>query len=78
VLEKISTAILPPIGGRNPRPSTKWIGDAWVRESCCGILAAPSVIISDEINYMLIPAHPDFKKIAIGEPEDFAFDPRLL
>jgi hypothetical protein len=39
----------------------------------------PSVIISDAGNYVLNPAHPDFKKITISSrPKDFAFDPRLL
>ena len=61
-----------------PPPTTKAIGDAWVRESRSAVLALPSVIISDELNYLLNPAHPDFKNITIGKPEPFAFDPRLL
>ena len=61
-----------------PPPSTKRLGDAWVRSSRSAILAAPSVIIPDETNYLLNPAHADFKKIAIGKPADFVFDPRLL
>ena len=28
-------------------------------------------------DYLLNPAHPDFKKIVIGKPVDFAFDARL-
>jgi hypothetical protein len=31
-----------------------------------------------ESNYLLNPAHPDFKKITLGKPELFSFDPRLL
>jgi hypothetical protein len=27
---------------------------------------------------LLNPAHPDFKKITIGKPQNFAFDARLL
>lgn len=42
------------------------------------VLAVPSVIIPQETNYLLNPQHPDFKKIKIGKPEDFGFDPRLL
>jgi len=61
-----------------PPPSTKQLGDAWVRSSRSAILAVPSVIIPDEINYLLNPAHADFKKIAVGKPADFTFDPRLL
>ena len=54
------------------------IGDAWVREARSAMIALPSVIISGEPNYLINPAHPDFKKISIGKPETFAFDSRLL
>jgi len=60
-----------------PPPSTKAIGEAWVREARSAVLALPSVI-SGETNYLINPAHPDFKKISIGKPEPFVFDPRLL
>ena len=61
-----------------PPPSTKAIGDAWVRSVRSAVLTLPSVIIPGELNHLLNPAHPDFKKISIGKPEPFAFDPRLL
>jgi len=61
-----------------PPPSSKAVGDAWVRQARSAVLALPSVIISGEPNYLLNPAHPDFKEISIGKPERFAFDPRLL
>jgi RES domain-containing protein len=61
-----------------PPPSTKLTGDAWVREARSAMLALPSVIISSELNYLINPAHPDFKKLSLGQPEPFAFDPRLL
>jgi RES domain-containing protein len=60
-----------------PPPATKAIGDAWVKAARSAILALPSVITGDT-NYLLNPAHPDFKKIVIGQPEPFVFDPRLL
>jgi RES domain-containing protein len=61
-----------------PPPSTKALGDAWVREGRSVILQVPSVIIPGEPNYLLNLTHPDFKRISIGKPEPFAFDPRLL
>ncbi|HMC28911.1 MAG TPA: RES family NAD+ phosphorylase [Verrucomicrobiae bacterium] len=61
-----------------PPPSTKEIGDNWCRKSRSAVLAVPSVIVPDELNYLLNPVHPHFKKISIGKPERFAFDPRLL
>jgi RES domain-containing protein len=61
-----------------PAPSSQVIGDAWVREARSAVLEVPSVIIPGESNYLLNPAHRDFRTILIGEPEPFAFDPRLL
>ena len=37
-----------------------------------------TALTGGETNYLLNPAHPDFKKVNIGKPEPFAFDPRLL
>jgi RES domain-containing protein len=61
-----------------PPPSTRRIGDVWVRESRSLILALPSTIIPGELNFLFNPAHPDFRKISVGKPEPFTFDPRLL
>ena len=61
-----------------PPPSTQQIGAAWMRESRSAVLAVPSIIIPEELNYVLNPAHPDFRKITIGKPHDFAFDARLF
>ena len=61
-----------------PPPSTQAMGDAWARSARTAVLALPSVIISGEPNYLLNPAHPDFRRITIGKPEKFTFDSRLL
>jgi len=61
-----------------PPPSSKAVGDAWVGQARSAVLELPSVIISGETNFLLNPAHPDFKKIVIGKSERFAFDLRLL
>lgn len=61
-----------------PPPATKKIGDLWVALARSAILELPSVIIPDEPNYLINPGHPDFKKVFIGNPELFSFDPRLL
>ncbi|HUG12020.1 MAG TPA: RES family NAD+ phosphorylase [Opitutaceae bacterium] len=60
-----------------PSPATQAIGDAWARDAVSAILAVPSVLIPEETNYLLIPSHPDFKKVKIGGPEDFAFEYRI-
>src|SRR5260221_2850535 len=55
-----------------PPPSTKAIGDEWVKTARSAVLALPSVI-TGEVNYLLNPAHPEFKKVSIGKPEPFVF-----
>jgi len=52
--------------------------DAWVREGRSAVLAVPSAIIPEELNYLLNPAHPGFKTIAVVKPVPFVFDPRLF
>ena len=59
-----------------PAPSSKAVGDAWVRQARSAVLAVPSVIIPGEFNYLLNPAHRDFKKISVGRLEPFACSAR--
>lgn len=61
-----------------PPPANMEIGDLWAKAARSAVLELPSAIIPGEPNYLLNPAHPDFNKIAIGKPEPFSFDPRLL
>ena len=60
-----------------PSTSTQTIGDEWAASGRTAILAVPSAIIAEEINYLLNPVHPDFKKIAISPHEPFAFEARI-
>ena|ERR1700722_5639913 len=79
LVERVAIRNLPANWRDEPPPaSSKRIGDAWVLEARSAVLALPSVIIPGEPNYLLNPAHPDFKKISIGKPARFTFDPRLL
>ena len=54
------------------------LGDRWVKEARSAVMAVPSAIIPTETNYLLNPAHPDFRRIRIYKPTPFVFDPRLL
>src|SRR5437016_4580405 len=79
LIETLQPKRLPKNWRTEPPPrSTQRIGDLWARQARSAILAVPSVIIPGETNFLLNPAHADFKKIAIGKPQVFAFDPRLL
>ena len=61
-----------------PPPSAQFFGNRWAREMRSAVLAIPSIVIPDELNFLLNPRHPDFKKIVVGKAEDFFFDPRLV
>jgi RES domain-containing protein len=61
-----------------PSRSSKAIGDDWVRDARSAVLAVPSVIVTEELNYLLNPTHADFKRISIAKPRKFTFDARLL
>ncbi len=61
-----------------PSSSTKAIGDDWVRRASAAVLAVPSVLVPEELNYLLNPRHPAFNRMRIGKAERFAFDSRLL
>lgn len=61
-----------------PTPSTQGIGDEWADNLRSAILRVPSAIVPEEFNFLLNPAHPDFRRIQIGTPQDFTIDSRLL
>jgi RES domain-containing protein len=72
-------AELPADWREEPPPlATKEIGDLWIQGCRSAVLKLPSVIIPSEPNYLLNPAHADFKKIGIGTFNHFSFDPRLI
>ena len=49
----------------------------WIIKNKSVILRVPSTIIREEFNYLINPAHPDFKKLSFGNPERFTFDPGI-
>jgi RES domain-containing protein len=52
-------------------------GAEWARAQRSIALRVPSAVVPGEFNYLLNPAHPDFKRVKLGKPEPFSFDPRL-
>jgi RES domain-containing protein len=58
-------------------PTTKTIGDNWIKDRKSAVLKVPSVIVPGEYNYLLNPTHPDIMKINFGSPIRYRFDPRL-
>lgn len=61
-----------------PRPQALAdLGNRWAAARESAVLAVPSAVIPQELNYLLNPLHPHFKRIHVGRPEPFSFDPRL-
>jgi RES domain-containing protein len=56
---------------------TKEIGTGWAKSGATAVLSVPSVVVPNERNYLLNPAHPDFSKIRFSAPKPFVFDKRL-
>lgn len=58
--------------------ATREIGDRWVQEGRSAVLRVPSILIPEEANYLLNPAHRDFRRIRFATPVPFAFDPQAF
>ena len=61
-----------------PTVETMLIGDEWIRRGRSVALGVPSVLSTSEMNFLLNPRHPDFRKIKISKPIEYYFDSRLL
>jgi RES domain-containing protein len=59
-------------------PELAAIGDDFVHRAEHVALLVPSVLSPSERNWLLNPAHADFKKIAVRETEPLNYDVRLL
>jgi RES domain-containing protein len=61
-----------------PSIQTQEIGNIWTRDNKSHVLKVPSVVVSEESNYLINPFHPAFKNsLNIGKIEPFQFDGRL-
>jgi RES domain-containing protein len=77
-VDTVKLASLPKNWRRYPAPEAlKDIGTTWAAKGATAILAVPSAVIPEERNYLLNPAHRDFKRIRIGKPMPFRFEPRM-
>lgn len=56
----------------------QFIGSNFLASGKEAILKMPSAIVKDEFNFLLNPAHVDFKRINIKEAVPFELDIRLL
>lgn len=59
-------------------PATQRIGDDWLDSLESAVLAVPSAVVIDEVNYIVNPGHPGFCSVEPGEITDYRYDPRIL
>ena len=57
--------------------ATQRIGDEWLASGRALALAVPSVIVPEELNYVLNPDHPAFGRLTFGRVMPFVLDPHL-
>ena len=78
-VREISPPDLPRNWRVDPAPvASRQIGDRWIEAASSAVLRVPSTLVPAESNFLLNPAHPDFKKLVIGDPIAFDFDQRLV
>lgn len=75
----LGPADLPPDWQRLTQPQpTAALGHAWLQAGHTLVLRVPSVLVAQEHNLLLNPAHPEFAQVRLAaEPEPFFFDERL-
>ncbi len=79
LMKTLTTSQLPPTWRSHPPdPGTAAVGDRWIKTQRSAVLAVPSAILPAETNFLVNPAHPDFRRLHIHKAVPFEFDPRLL
>ena len=76
---RFEAAALP--AGWDDQPETQAsvaIGTAWLRGGASALMLAPSVIVPEEFNVLINPAHPDSAKVTARKVRPWTYDPRLL
>ncbi|MGH7584226.1 MAG: RES family NAD+ phosphorylase [Gemmatimonadales bacterium] len=70
---------LPASWSRTPdHPACQARGDAWLDAAKQLALRVPAAPVAEEVNYLLNPAHPAFRRVRTRTQRRFTFDPRLI
>lgn len=74
----ITVAELAPTWLAEPYGSTTVaLGDAWLQAAKTPLLMVPSVIVPEEYNVLINPAHPAARRGTAGVVRQFVYDPRF-
>lgn len=60
-----------------PGSTTIYFGDGWISSLSAALLMVPSVIVPEECNVLINPAHADARKIKSTVMRQFVYDPRF-
>lgn len=59
-------------------PELSHFGDDFVQKGENCLLLVPSALAPNEHNYLLNPAHPEYRRIAVLDLEPLSYDPRMF
>ena len=62
----------------DPMAASRRVGDGWLDQGDALVLEVPSVLVPEETNLVLNPAHPRMREVKIISTRPFHFDPRLV
>lgn len=54
------------------------VGTKWIKEHTSALLVVPSVVVPQEYNVLINPAHPDASTITFEKMQKWLYDTRLL
>ncbi len=66
------------LAAADPQSACRAAGDRWIAQARDLVLAAPSVVVPEELNLMLNPAHRRMREVAIVSTRRFHFDARMF
>ncbi len=61
----------------DPLAACQAVGDDWIGRGDHLVLQVPSILVPEEVNLILNPAHPAMGDVIIAGTRTFHFDPRL-
>jgi len=78
LVREVEISELPRNWRTNPaQVALRRFGDDWVAGGASAVLRIPSALVPGENNFLINPAHADFRKLVVRDEIGFAFDERL-
>jgi RES domain-containing protein len=65
------------LASADPLAACRAVGDAWLDRNDQLVLEVPSILVPEETNFVVNPAHPHMRDVGIISSRTFRFDPRL-